>query len=101
MPDGLEELRAELDQIDAALLSTLRSRLECCARIAHYKREHRVPMMQPHRVALVYQRATRYAEQHALDAGFFRRLYELIINETCRLEDLIIGDLRHPAERPE
>jgi chorismate mutase len=100
MSDGLEELRAELDQIDEALLGTLRSRFECCARIAHYKREHRVPMMQPHRVALVHQRAIQYALQHALDPTFFRGLYELIVTETCRLEDLIIREGQPPAAQP-
>jgi chorismate mutase len=92
MADGLAALRAELDEIDGVLLGALRNRLECCARIAHYKRDHRVPMMQPHRVALVHQRATLYAEQHQIDVTFLRRIYELIIAETCRLEDVIIGD---------
>lgn len=88
---GLAELRTELDDIDRALLQALRDRLQCCIRIAEYKREHEIPMMQPQRVELVLQRAEDYAVDHRMDPGFIRSLYELIIDQTCRVEDAIIG----------
>ncbi|ETK35464.1 chorismate mutase family protein [Microbispora sp. ATCC PTA-5024] len=90
---GLEALRATLDGIDESLLDLLRRRIECCVDIAHVKREHGVPMMQPHRIGVVQQRAARYAGEHGIDPGFLRRLYDLIIAETCRVEDLVIGDV--------
>lgn len=88
---GLEKLRSELDGIDARLLDTLKERIDCCVRIAHHKREHSIPMMQPHRIGLVQERAARYAATHGIDATFLRRLYESIIAETCRVEDEVIG----------
>jgi chorismate mutase len=60
--------------------------------IAQFKRAHGMPMMQPHRIGVVQQRAARYAERHGMNVDFVRRLYELIIAETCRVEDLVIGD---------
>lgn len=87
----LETLRAELDEIDFLLLDTLRARIECCIHIAQYKREHEVPMMQPHRINLVQARAARYAAEHNMNAEFLRRLYELIIDEACRVENLVIA----------
>ena len=94
-PDGaaedLERLRAQLDAIDLVLLDTLRDRLRCCVRIAEVKRRHDVPMMQPHRIGVVQRRAAAYAAEHGLDAGFLARLYDLIIEETCRVEDLVIA----------
>lgn len=89
---SLDALRAELDRIDLSLLDALRARLECCGRIAHFKREHGIPMMQPDRIRVVHQRAASYSETHGIDAQFLRQLYELIITETCRLEDLIINE---------
>lgn len=89
--DMLEVLRGELDRIDVVLLGAVRDRMACCVRIAAHKREHAVPMMQPARIEVVQQRAADYAETHGLDAGFLRRLYELLIEEACRLEDLVIG----------
>jgi chorismate mutase-like protein len=89
-PGTLETLRAELDRIDAEFLGALGARVAVCRSIAHYKREHAVPMMQPHRIGVVQQRAARFAEANGLDLTFMKRLYDLIIGETCRIEDLII-----------
>ena len=89
-PGTLEALRADLDRIDAELLGALGARVAVCRSIALYKREHGVPMMQPHRIGVVQQRAARFAEANGLDLTFMKQLYDLIIGETCRIEDLII-----------
>jgi chorismate mutase len=90
--ENLERLRAQLDALDQVLLDTVRDRIRCCVRIADVKRCHAVPMMQPHRIAIVQQRAASYAAEHGIDAKFLERLYDLIIDETCRVEDLVIAD---------
>jgi 4-amino-4-deoxychorismate mutase len=90
--EDLERLRAQLDVLDRVLLDTVRDRIRCCLRIADVKRRHRVPMMQPHRIAIVQQRAASYAAKHGIDATFLGRLYDLILDETCRVEDLVIAD---------
>ncbi|ASU84918.1 4-amino-4-deoxychorismate mutase [Nocardiopsis gilva YIM 90087] len=82
----------ELDGIDGRLLKIIRERIDCCVRIAHHKREHDIPMMQPHRIGIVQDRAARYGEDHGVDPDFLRRLYDLIIGETCRVEDLVMGN---------
>jgi chorismate mutase-like protein len=89
--DGLAQLREELDRLDAELLDVVRGRLDCGLRIAAYKSANEVPMMQPHRVRLVKERAARYAEEHGIDPGFLVRLYELLIAEMCRVEDVAIA----------
>jgi 4-amino-4-deoxychorismate mutase len=89
-PNTLEMLRADLDRIDAEFLAALGARVSVCRSIAAYKRQHAVPMMQPHRIGVVQQRAARYAEANGLDLTFMKQLYDLIIGETCRIEDLII-----------
>jgi len=102
--DGAEEaqrilalLRGELDDLDRTLLETLRRRLDCCCRIGLHKRDHAIPMMQPHRIGVVQARAAAFAAAHGMNADFLRSLYELIITETCRLEDEIIGVPPTPA----
>jgi chorismate mutase len=89
--EDLERLRAQLDALDHVLLDTVRDRIRCCVRIADVKRRHAVPMMQPHRIAIVQQRAASYAAEHGVDPDFLHRLYDLIIDETCRVEDLVIA----------
>ncbi|TCO62743.1 chorismate mutase family protein [Actinocrispum wychmicini] len=90
--DRLTELREELDGIDGRLLDIIRQRIECCVRIAHHKREHNVPMMQPHRIGIVQNRAAEYGSVHGIDQDFLRRLYTVIVDETCRVEDIVIAD---------
>lgn len=90
--DVLEELRSELDDIDGRLLDIIRERIECCIRIGRHKQEHGIPMMQPHRIGIVQERAARYGEEHGVDPDFLRRLYDLVIDETCRVEDLVMGN---------
>ncbi|WKN18644.1 chorismate mutase family protein [Streptomyces sp. JUS-F4] len=88
----LARLRAELDGIDQELLDTLRRRIDCCVRIARHKSTYDIPMMQPGRIELVKGRAAQYGETHSIDIGFLENLYDLIIGETCRVEDLVMGN---------
>jgi len=48
-------------------------------------------MMQPQRIGVVQQRAAEFAASHGVSGSFLKELYDLIIAETCRLEDKIIG----------
>jgi chorismate mutase len=87
----LEQLRTQLDALDYLLLDTVRDRIRCCVRIAEAKRRNGVAMMQPQRIVIVQQRAASYGAEHGIDSEFLRRLYNLIIDETCRVEDIVIG----------
>lgn len=87
----IAELREKLDRTDERLLEEIRKRIETCVEIAHVKRENSIPMMQPHRIGVVQDRAAGFAEQHGMSPDFLRELYEVIIAETCRVEDIVIG----------
>ena len=90
--DALEELRAKLGGIDESLLDQLRRRIECCMQIARVKKAHGVPMMQPHRIGVAQNRAAQYGEEHGISQEFLRRLYDVIIEETCRIEELVMQE---------
>lgn len=87
----LDALRAQLDAVDGALQQIIRDRLALCVNIGAYKREHGVPMMQPQRIKAVHERACAFAARHGVDAAFLCRLYDVIIDETCRLENEVMG----------
>lgn len=87
----LQRLRAELDLLDQILLDTLKRRIECGVRIAEHKAEHDVPMMQPGRVGLVKERAAKFGAENGVDPDFLVSLYDVIIGEMCRVEDLVIA----------
>lgn len=88
----LADLRAELDGIDDRLLDDIRARIEVCTRIAHVKRRHAIPVMQPRRVGAVHEHAHDYALDHDLSPSFLHELYDLLIAETCRVEDEIVAE---------
>lgn len=88
--DPLLEFRARLNSIDERIVELLGARFGVCRDVAEYKRQRGIPMMQPARVAEVKARCAKLAESHGVNPDFAHRLYELIIDEACRLEDAII-----------
>jgi chorismate mutase len=87
----LATFRSALDVLDEQIVQLLGRRYAICRDVAHYKKQHRIPMMQTGRVAAVKDRCARLASAHNVDPVFLRGLYDLIIAESCRLEDEIIG----------
>lgn len=87
---GLEPFRNRLDELDDQIARLLGERFEVCRQVALYKREHRIPMMQPHRVAQVRQRYLARGAEVDLPSDFSEDLFELLIAATCKLEDELI-----------
>jgi 4-amino-4-deoxychorismate mutase len=88
--DPIMDFRRELNSVDEQIMQLLGRRYEICRAVGEYKREHNVPMMQPARVTEVKERCARMASQHNISPDFARRLFGMIIEEACRLEDEII-----------
>lgn len=91
--DGLEPYRRRLDGLDDEIARLLGERFEVCRKIARYKREHEIPMMQPHRVEAVRERYLARGEEAKLPADFCADLFELLIAATCREEDELMAAL--------
>lgn len=84
---GLEPFRERLDRVDEQIARLLGERFDICREVAHYKREHDVPMMQPERVSQVRARYLRRAAEVNLPADFVAEMFEVMIAATCKLED--------------
>jgi chorismate mutase-like protein len=97
----MEALRQQLNSLDDWIIRLLGRRFETCCAIGRYKREHGIPMMQPARVAEVKERCARIAIEHGVDPDFARRLYCMIIDEACRLEDEIMEREREMQSEPD
>jgi chorismate mutase-like protein len=87
----LDDHRAQLDQIDGHIVDLIARRLDICRDVARVKKVEGICMMQPGRVELVKRRVAERARARGLDETFARNLYSLIIDEACRLEDVIIA----------
>lgn len=88
--ERLTEFRKELNEIDASLIELLGRRFKIIRDVGIYKKEANIPMMQSKRVDEVKDRCARMGEEYDLDGDFIRNLYTLIIDEACRVEDIII-----------
>ncbi len=86
----LDTFRKQLDRLDDQIVELISQRLAVCANVARFKKVEQIPMMQPHRVEIVKQRAADKARAQGVDERFIKRLYTLMIAEACRLEDVII-----------
>ena len=90
--EELEKFRESLNRIDGDLIRLLGERFEIIEQVGQYKRTHDIAMMQPKRVDEVKDRCAKLGENYGLNGDFIRSLYTVIINEACRLEDIIIDE---------
>lgn len=88
--EALSKFRAELNELDSSLIELLGRRFAVVKAVGEHKKQHNIPMMQQGRVEQVKARCAALGEQHGLDPHFVRKLYALIIEEACRVEDVII-----------
>lgn len=87
----LETLRSEIDLVNDSLLALLLKRTELCRRVAEYKRDHGIPMLQQGRLDALRTTVRKFAEEHGVDSTHLEEIFDLITTEACRLEDEIIG----------
>jgi chorismate mutase len=93
---GLEGFRQEIDALDSQIIEALAKQFEIAKRVADFKKQQGIPMMQADRVEAVKRGRRELGMQDGLDGGFMVALYSLIIQETCRMEDEIIETQPQP-----
>jgi 4-amino-4-deoxychorismate mutase len=94
---GLEPFRQRLDVLDGEIARLLGERFEICREVAHHKRAHDIPMMQPERVVQVRERYLQRGSEANLPPEFTAALFELLIGATCKLEDELIAQPSAPG----
>jgi chorismate mutase-like protein len=87
----LTVFRQKIDEIDDRLLDLLAERMQIAREVAAVKRQHAIPARIPARIADVLDRCTAGAEPRDLDPAYVRRLWMLIIDETCRFEERLLA----------
>ncbi|RLL66327.1 chorismate mutase [Streptomyces sp. Z26] len=85
----LEELRASIDNIDAAVVHMLAERFKCTQRVGRLKAAHRLPPADPAREARQIVRLRELAESAKLDPSFAEKLLNFVIAEVIRHHEQI------------
>ena len=91
----LDELRARIDQLDAALIAIVAERLAVCREVADVKQHSDTPVIQPTRVRDVVTSRRRQAIDAGVDADFAEQLFRVLLTETHRIE--VAGHRPDPA----
>lgn len=86
----LDDLRAELDGIDAEILDLLAKRFEKIKLIGELKKEKNMPILQKSREEVVINRARKVALKNGIDTAYFENIYKVIIGGARNLEQRII-----------
>ncbi|MFD1859453.1 chorismate mutase [Aeromicrobium camelliae] len=88
----LEEIRASIDNIDAALVHLLAERFKCTKRVGKLKAEHHLPPADPDREARQIARLRAKAEEADLDPAFAEKFLTFIIDEVIHHHEAIARD---------
>ncbi|MBO9830636.1 prephenate dehydrogenase/arogenate dehydrogenase family protein [Xanthomonas sp. A2111] len=99
--EEIAEARKMLDAIDQQLIELLQKRFGRCLAVGELKRRYDRPVMQPSRVKEVTERAAIAGAAHGMSPEFCRRVWQLIIDEACRIEYEILETEEHGAVRDE
>ena len=86
----LDDLRTELDEIDARILDLLTKRFEKIKLIGELKKEKNMPILQKSREEVVINRAKKAALKNGIDPAYFEKIYEVIISGARNLEKCMI-----------
>ncbi len=85
----LEEIRASIDNIDAALIHVLAERFKYTKRVGKLKAEHNMPPADPDREARQISRLRDLATEADLDPAFAEKFINFIIEEVIRHHEAI------------
>lgn len=82
--EELHWLRAEIDELDDLLWSTLAARMEVSKRIGEWKKENGIAPLQPERFQQILSKRLTWAAQNGLDPLFVTQLFDIIHQQSLK-----------------
>lgn len=90
MTDALKPYRDRIDILDDQIVSLLADRLKICGEVGAHKALHGLSVVQPKRAQAVKTRNAQKGIARGLRPEFMEKMYALIIDEACILEENIL-----------
>ena len=97
----LEELRSEIDKIDAELLHILSRRMELVEEIGNYKRDHNITILQLKRWSTIVTDRLKTGINVGLSKDFLLKLLENVHTESIRKQTEIYKKKNHNNPDPQ
>lgn len=88
---SLAGYRAEIDQLDDQIIRLLGRRFAIAREVGAFKGRTGQPVRQHTRIREVLDRCAAAGAAQDLDPNFVAKLYDLIIEEMCRVEDELVA----------
>lgn len=88
----LEQLRASIDNIDAALVHMLAERFRCTQEVGKLKAANALPASDPAREARQIARLKELAKQAKLDPEFAEKWFNFVVAEVIRHHQQFAAD---------
>ena len=88
----LQDLRASIDNIDAALIHMLAERFRCTKAVGVLKAEHGLPAADPAREQQQIERLRQLARDAHLDPDFAEKFLNFVIKEVIRHHEQIAAE---------
>mgnify|MGYP000021996458 CR=1 FL=1 len=88
----LAPYRRRIDDLDDQIMELFSQRFAVIREVADLKNKHGIPAILQDRVDEVRERNADTGAAKGLDPEFIRKLYTLIIDEACDLEDCLMGN---------
>lgn len=82
----MADYRIQINNIDDNIVDLIGNRLQIVRHVAQTKKSSGIPVMQPNRVQEVKSRCRARASQNNVSEEFVDALYQMIIDEACRIE---------------
>ena len=85
----LDDMRASIDNIDAALVHMLAERFKCTKRVGRLKADHDMPPADPERETRQIARLRELAAEADLDPAFAEKFLNFIIDEVIHHHEAV------------
>lgn len=89
----MKPYRQRIDELDDQIIELLAERTQVIREVGHLKHEKGIPSVIRHRVDEVRERNAEHAAEKGMDADLIRRIYTLLIDYSCNLEDEIKAEI--------
>lgn len=80
--------RQEIDALDEEIIRALGKRFDVVRKVGKFKADTGVAVMQPDRIEQIKKRCTSLGNQYGVRPEFLHEMYDLIIRESCHLEEM-------------